>query len=753
MDEQEFGTYLLLKKLTAGGMGEIFLAKRRGPEGFEKLVVIKRLLPQFCSDPRFIANFLNEARLAAQLRHPNITQIYDLGKMDETYYICMEYVDGPNLREFIRAHNQATEPLPISAAVWICAKIFNALDYAHERAETEGRPLNIIHQDISPPNVLLSREGEVKLTDFGLAKATLSGEETTMGILRGKFPYMSPEHVAGHPQEKPSDIYATGVILFELLTGVPPFRETGSPLKLLSDIRFNPAPDPRRFRNDIPEALCDLLVRLLAKDPDDRPENAHQALSVLETLPDYKHFSERELTRMVLHHVPLHPLSPGPGEATQRAVSPLKQSARNQTNTRPSRPRAPAPSFFTPFKLLFMVLSVCILAGVLTASFKPQVFRQTVDRFRAGQPSPAQMEAHPETIPSRGKTIRLTSSPNDVSIYLDGKWVGNGTPVELDELLPGSPHELRLEKSGHVPWQQSVVIPSDLKEPLPVHARLVPKTASITLEFTPSPLRISWDGTERLETSPLTLKDIQPFTAHPIRAEAEGFFPETYQVVLDAGEKRLMHLDLRPMPALLDLTSDPEGAGLQINGKPSGKQTPIFSLSFVPGKVYTLLLTKDGYESWENTFHATAGSKKTVQARLNPLVGGLRIDSTPWADVFLDREHLGRTPFLSGEIPAGAHHLQLVNQERALKYDESLLIPQGITIKKRYTFNGTLDLSEVPAGLEVYLDNKFLGKSPVSPRRLPVGNYELTLRHPASRTDRKLWIRISLDKRTRVQAR
>lgn len=320
MTDGDPAKYRLLRRLKAGGMGEVFLACQRGPEGFEKLVVLKRVLAQFSSDSRFSLLFLQEARVSAQLRHPNIVQIHDFGKTEDGYFLCMEFVDGPNLREFMEVHRERQIPVPLAAAVWIAAKIFGALDYAHERAESGGVRLRVVHRDVSPPNILLSREGEVKLSDFGLAKVEPWSHETSTGILRGKFPYMSPEYVTGRPQDHLSDLYAAGVVLFELLAGQTPFKDEGSPLKLLEEIRSKPAPDIRTFRPEVPPPLAALVASLLAKEPEERIQSARQAQLALESSPAYRGYSERKLARQIARFSP-GPFLPGAAELEERTPS------------------------------------------------------------------------------------------------------------------------------------------------------------------------------------------------------------------------------------------------------------------------------------------------------------------------------------------------------------------------------------------------------------------------------------------------
>src|SRR6185436_8888651 len=218
----KLGRYELIRRLAVGGMAEIYLARLPGVglEGFEKLVVIKRILPQHALDPELLRMFLDEARLSATLTHPHVTEVYDFGTDGEAPFFAMEYVLGSNLRELMKAH---AAPLPLAQAVGIVAAAAAGLHYAHEKRGPGGEPLHIVHRDVSPSNVLVSYDGAVKVSDFGIAKWTLQRTQTQEGALKGKFAYMSPEQCRGKPLDARSDVFALGTILYELTTGVGPF--------------------------------------------------------------------------------------------------------------------------------------------------------------------------------------------------------------------------------------------------------------------------------------------------------------------------------------------------------------------------------------------------------------------------------------------------------------------------------------------------------------------------------------------------
>ena len=211
------GRYQLLRRLAIGGMAELHLACAMGVGGFQKVVVLKRVLPHLAADAGFVRMFLDEARLAAHLDHPNIVQVIDSGEAAGEYFYAMEYVHGRNVRELLGAASHAGG-MPLAVALTIAVGIAAALEHAHGRVDLEGRPLDLVHRDVSPSNVLVSYDGAVKLTDFGIAKAATRTQETTAGTMKGKIGYMSPEQCRGEAVDRRSDIFSLGVVLFELTT-------------------------------------------------------------------------------------------------------------------------------------------------------------------------------------------------------------------------------------------------------------------------------------------------------------------------------------------------------------------------------------------------------------------------------------------------------------------------------------------------------------------------------------------------------
>ncbi|QQR80312.1 MAG: serine/threonine protein kinase [Deltaproteobacteria bacterium] len=268
------GRYLLLKKIATGGMAEIFLAKLEGAAGFEKYVIIKKILPQWSQDPQFISMLIDEAKISVQLNHPSIVQIYELGREEDTYYIVMEYVQGVDVRKLLAKCQALKKKIPQEIALFIICEILEALGYAHVKKDSQGHPLEIIHRDISPQNILVSMEGAVKLTDFGIAKAASRHQETMTGVLKGKFAYMSPEQAGQLPMDHRSDLYALAIVLYELLTQERLFYR-GSDIETLDRVRRGQISFSENAEKNIPEKLKEILLKALALKMEDRYLDAH----------------------------------------------------------------------------------------------------------------------------------------------------------------------------------------------------------------------------------------------------------------------------------------------------------------------------------------------------------------------------------------------------------------------------------------------------------------------------------------------
>lgn len=327
---ERFGPYVLERRLARGGMAEIWLARMTGVEGFEKAVAIKKILPHLTESGDFEKMFIDEAKLAARLNHENIIHIFDLGRIDDEYYIAMEYVEGKDLRSMLNQARRRGIRIPRSLAVKVGARLASALHYAHNHPSADGRPSGIIHRDVSPRNVLLGYDGRVKLCDFGIAKAASTVGHTQIGAIKGKLQYMAPEQAWGKPVDGRSDIFSLGVVLYELVSGERLFTGDNE-IGLLEEVRECRVKEPRRIDPSIPDQLNRIVVRALKKAPEDRYPSAAEMQKELEALlylmpptDDLSHFlrdlfADGDPTGEVLATRPIPVLVPPSLTASQEA--------------------------------------------------------------------------------------------------------------------------------------------------------------------------------------------------------------------------------------------------------------------------------------------------------------------------------------------------------------------------------------------------------------------------------------------------
>jgi eukaryotic-like serine/threonine-protein kinase len=267
------GRYTVLGKIASGGMAEVFLARQEGPQGFEKTVVIKRILPRFAQDEEFVQLFLNEARLAALIDHPNVVGIYELGEDEQSFYIAMEFIDGCSLRRLISRAQKGGTGLDLASSARIIAEACAGLDFAHELRDRSGRPLHIVHRDVSPENLLVSFAGRVKVVDFGIAKAAHMESLTRTGQVRGKLSTMAPEQLLGQSVDRRADVWALGATLYWLLAGQRPFQGA-SEGETLNRILHEDPPPLRKQMPAVPRDLEGIVLRALEKNPERRTATA-----------------------------------------------------------------------------------------------------------------------------------------------------------------------------------------------------------------------------------------------------------------------------------------------------------------------------------------------------------------------------------------------------------------------------------------------------------------------------------------------
>lgn len=275
------GPYQLLRRVGVGGMAEVFLANYPGIGGFERYLCIKRILPEHANDTEFIDLLIHEAKLVSRISHPNVAQVFDLGKVGDQYYLAMEWIDGVDTLALLRACEKREVHVPIPAAAFIVHEVARGLHAAHTQTDDEGRPLGIVHRNVTPSNVLISFDGAVKLIDFGVARNLLRSRQTAIGVVKGKYNYLAPEQARGERVDARADVFAAGIVLYELLAGEPLYPGTNA-AEVLAKARAAKVPSLRKIRPEIPAELERIVLKALARDREARTPTAQALADELE---------------------------------------------------------------------------------------------------------------------------------------------------------------------------------------------------------------------------------------------------------------------------------------------------------------------------------------------------------------------------------------------------------------------------------------------------------------------------------------
>ncbi|HLU64701.1 MAG TPA: protein kinase [Kofleriaceae bacterium] len=363
---EQFGKYQLIRRIGAGGMAEVFLARTSVAQGLTKQLVIKKIHPAFARSRQFAAMFVDEARIALGLNHPNIVQVFDFGQLGDTYFLAMEYVEGLDLLRLMQEVSRRRSRIPLGLCAYIVQQVAKGLDYAHRKCDDFGEPLGIVHRDISPQNVLLSFDGAVKIVDFGIARARDVHEEE--GVVKGKFAYMAPEQARGELVDRRADVYSAGVVLFELTCGRPLFPGKGK--EVLEQVKAGAIPRPQHVNSDIPDALEEIILRALTFHKDDRYQTGRDLQNALGRF-QFEHarqtgelFDSGHLAQFISHSVRSdrvgprratgHPAGSAPGAAARGSQAGSGAGSVPPVDTpptldaRPARRQAAAPAGAVP---------------------------------------------------------------------------------------------------------------------------------------------------------------------------------------------------------------------------------------------------------------------------------------------------------------------------------------------------------------------------------------------------------------------
>ena len=652
-----FGKYYLLERINVGGMAEVFRAKAYGVEGFERLLAVKRILPNIAEDQEFITMFIDEAKIAVQLNHANIAQIFDLGVYDGVYFIAMEHVFGRDLRAIFERCRTAGDPMAVAQACFVVMKMCEALDYAHNKRDASGREMHLVHRDVSPQNVLVSFEGEIKLCDFGIAKAAGKVGKTQAGILKGKFGYMSPEQVRGLPIDRRSDIFSTGIVLYELLTNERLF--TGeSDFSTLEKVRNAEILPPSTYNRKIPEELERIVLKALAKDVDDRYQNAIDLHDELQAFvytagefysrKDVAAYMKRAFAREIeegtakleeFRQLPPPPeLSPVAADRPQTAhVSPR---SRNKPATVPppipeaakaERKAAPAPGDPNKPDLAWD-----------DDELETQIYDDAPPAAAAGAEAAASGLALAP--PPREPTMAMAPVRTPTE---DAGVLASGSP-------PGATTSGDPEPSG------SIDVPITVSQAAPVPAPAAPSSRVSAPAATVAPARsgplrreVADEPQNRFAVVAAALAGVlivAAVTGAILYFRGDGASP----TVVASGEQvtpedeRAPAADIHPETGF-DITTDPGGARVTLNGKTYEKPSPLRFRKLPEGSHHLLVEGPAGFGSEERTIDLERGKPVAIHIDLAAREIATSFNSEPpGADVALvvdgERRPIGTTP-------------------------------------------------------------------------------------------------------------
>lgn len=546
------GQYSLKKKIAQGGMAEIYKGLAMDIHGTQRTVVIKKILPHIAANREFVDMLVSEAKIAVQLSHGNIAQIYDLGRAGSDYFMVMEFVDGKSLSQIHKKSLKEGHLIPLDHLCYFISEVANGLDYMHGKKDEAGDPLNIVHRDISPQNIIISHSGTVKIIDFGIAKAATKIDKTESGILKGKFAYMSPEQARGENIDNRSDIFSLGVIFHEMACGRRLFKDKDNKATIRNVRRADILP-PSKFKADLPKEIDDIAMKALVKDPEHRYQNAGEMrddlVRFLHTYyPDYQPSSiaklieglfgqddvneeEEEMTPLLIVDQTQAAIQLDPSSVLNKFM--IFDDAAKDVKDEPKEPlvddepKAPGPTIKDRLKKIWPVIKTAgvsisiigVIAAMGFAGYKYNVLGLwsdflnpvTIDKEKpeAGQPVVEKM------------TLVIGSEPSGASVFIDNVDTGRKTPVTLsDQVADNKAHTVGLFLPDHNYFEAPfTAMPGGNIMFKPIMQRSLGELKAYSF---PSEARVYLNG-ELAGTTPFEKKGIPPKTIYKVMFEKDGY--------------------------------------------------------------------------------------------------------------------------------------------------------------------------------------------------------------------------------------
>ncbi|MBL9018398.1 MAG: serine/threonine protein kinase [Myxococcales bacterium] len=688
--------YDVLDRIAVGGMAEVFLAKAYGAHGFEKTLAIKRILPELASDPEFAARFIAEAKVAVRLSHANIVQVFDFGRIGESLFIAMEYVDGLDLAAMLRKFKDEGRQVPLPAAFHIAIEIIRALDFAHGH--------NVVHRDVSPSNILISRAGEVKIADFGIAVAAQPHRGGGPGPRKvmGKWRYMSPEQARGDTLDTRSDLFSAASVIYELFTGTKLFPGEEAE-DIAKNIHEMPIPRMTSIRPGLPSRLDDVLGQALARKPIDRPSRPATVLrslielsyesSIMATALDVAEAlatvipAKRTSGRGALDDVIRKQLNDQPTAARRTAVTDGKPPA---TETNSGEP-ATSTGLFRKLGadgLARLEVDDTKVAGprARRSSEVPvmpgdtdvhRLFGQAIDKDRhtevGGPPTgtvPKDLELPPDEVaPLRART---TGSNKSITTDVGARDADVKKPptlwIVIGVLVAGAAGAGIFALTR--PSQPDQPVIDTTKRDAAVVAPPPAKTG--TVEIVTTPPGASGTINDQAFTRPTPFEAVNvPAGKARIHLELPGYLPLDYELEIVAGVKIMDRQTFAAAPAALKVTTDPVGVTVTLAGRGLGV-TPLARTDLSAVKDATLVLSKAGFETQSFKVTLEAGKQldvdRTLKAAQKFGIAQIRVVGG-FGDVYLAGKKLGSAPTKSIRLPVGTNRLHIVNPVAKIEWD------------------------------------------------------------------------------------
>ena len=699
-----FGNYQLLKRLARGGMAEVFLARQSGLEGFDRVVALKRILPHLVDNDDFVRMFLDEARLAARLSHPHIIHIYEFGKVDEHYFIAMEFLAGVHVGDLIRA--AAKDPIPEALIARLGADACAGLHYAHQLRDELGRPLQLVHRDISPPNLLVSHDGVVKIVDFGIAKAVNCVEKTRPGVVKGKYAYMSPEQTTGKSLDGHSDVFSLALVLWELLAGKVAIPRTDQ-IAAMKMIRDGKIPDIREARPSISPAIADALSMALQVSPSTRCDARTLGVALEECIKSSDSIgSSLELAQWLETRFPREPIIDQEEvlvRGTQQATMATRGTGAVAAAIAAAQPRSADPS---------APPSSGSMAQVSSSSSKTD--------------SSDTVALHSSGVLEKVATLGQASHPSTVVPPPEHTAMGSNdfATAQEHELHPGAHQSWQSSQAaayGYTPSSFNQVAnygPSTISD-----RRGTPKLVWVVV----AGLSLGIGGTAALTMSRSSGSPPEPVVL-PSAIVTEGLQAE--KTTPDAAPSRPAK-DNRPPESAeekfggLEVVTDPAGAAIAFGDASPSAISPASFYDVAAGE-HRLVISLDGYQTVTRDITVQPGKIRPVAVALLPNVveEAASVEPKRTETNKKRKNRVARQSSSSRRATTSNHATAAATPPK----DKQSILSSSILGQRPSTQPGKLIVRTRPYS-EVYHQGKRLGQTPAS-IELPPGKYVLTFKNP-----------------------